>query len=310
MEQGLLSAIVFATVVAGTPLMIAALGELVAERSGVLNLGVEGMMAVGAVAGFAAAHASGSSVAGVGAGLLAGAAMSAAFGVLALSLMANQVASGLALSIFGVGLSAFVGKAWEAESLAAVPASKLPLLADIPLLGPALFSHQWLVYASWGLLAAVAWFLARSRAGLVLRAVGESPASAHAIGQPVMRIRWLATLFGGAMAGVAGAFLSVFHTPLWAEGMVAGKGWIALALVVFATWRPLRAALGAYLFGGVMVAQLFLQGSGLQVEIPSQLLSALPYLATVAVLVAISRNRQTIRRNSPVSLGRPWRADA
>jgi len=310
MENGLLAAILFATVVAGTPLVVAALGELVAERAGVLNLGVEGMMAVGAVAGFAAAHTWGSAPAGVGAGLLAGAGMSAIFAFLALTLTANQVAAGLALSIFGVGLSAFVGKAWESESLAAVPATRIPLLADLPLLGPALFSHQWLVYVSWLLIAAVAWFLSRSRAGLVLRAVGESPASAHAIGHPVLRIRWLATLFGGAMAGVAGAFLSVFHTPLWAEGMVAGKGWIALALVVFATWRPLRAAFGAYLFGGVMVAQLFLQGSDLQIEIPSQFLSALPYLATVIVLVAISRNRQKIRLNSPVSLGQPWRPDA
>ena len=309
MEHGLLAAILFATVVAGTPLLIAALGELVTERAGVLNLGVEGMMAVGAVAGFAAAHGTGSSVAGVFAGLLGGAAMAAIFGVLVLSLMANQVASGLALAIFGVGLSAFVGKAWEAESMAAVPIWPVPLLAELPVLGHGLFAHQWLVYLSWALLAAIVCFLARSRAGLVLRAVGESPDSAHAIGHPVIRIRWLATLFGGAMAGVAGAFLSVFHTPLWAEGMVAGKGWIALALVVFASWRPLRVALGAYLFGGVMVAQLFLQGSGLQIEIPSQFLSALPYLATIVVLVAISRNRQTIRLNSPVSLGQPWHAD-
>lgn len=309
MDNGLLAAMLFATIVAGTPLIIAALGELVAERSGVLNLGVEGMMAVGAVAGFAVTHASGSALSGVLAGMLAGLAMSAIFAVLALTLMANQVASGLALSIFGVGLSAFIGKSWESETLAAVPASPIALLADIPVLGPAFFAHQWMVYASWALLAAVAWFLARSRAGLVLRAVGESPASAHAVGYPVIRIRYMATLFGGAMAGVAGAFLSVFHTPLWAEGMIAGKGWIAVALVVFATWRPLRVMAGAYLFGGVMVAQLFVQGSGTQIALASQLLSALPYLATIVVLVVISRNRQTIRLNSPVSLGQPWRAD-
>ena len=309
MEHGLLAAILFATVVAGTPLLIAALGELVVERAGVLNLGIEGMMALGAVAGFAAAHAWGSALAGVAAGALAGALSAAVFGVLVLSLMANQVASGLALAIFGVGLSAFGGKPWEAVSMAAVPAWRVPWLADIPVLGPALFSHQWLVYLSWLLLAAVAWFLMRSRTGLALRAVGESPASAHAIGQPVMRIRWLAVLFGGAMSGIAGAFLSIFHTPLWAEGMVAGKGWIALALVVFATWRPLRVALGAYLFGGVMMAQMFVQGSGLQIAIPSQLLSALPYLATVLVLVAISRDRRRVRIDAPASLGRPWRAD-
>ncbi|MFA7667300.1 MAG: ABC transporter permease [Burkholderiaceae bacterium] len=309
MADGLLAAILYATVVAGTPLLIAALGELITERAGVLNLGVEGMMAVGAMVGFAAAHTTGSAAAGVAAGFVGGAAMAAIFALLVLTLLANQVASGLALAIFGVGLAAFAGKAWEAESLSAVPVWRVPLLADLPVLGPALFAHQWLVYLSWGLLAAVVWFLTRSRTGLALRAVGESPAAAHAIGHPVLRIRWLATLFGGAMAGLAGAFLSIFHTPLWAEGMVAGKGWIALALVVFATWRPLRAALGAYLFGGVMVAQLFVQGSGLRVELPAQFLGALPYLATIGVLVAISRNRQALRLDAPASLGQPWHAE-
>ena len=191
----------------------------------------------------------------------------------------------------------------------AVPSIRIPLLADIPLLGPALFDQQSLVYLSWLLFAGVAWFLYRSRAGLVLRAVGESPTSAHSIGYPVIRIRYLATMFGGAMAGVGGAFLSVFYTPLWVEGMVAGRGWIALALVVFATWRPLRVLVGAYLFGGVMITQLFLQGSGAQIDIPSQFLSSLPYWATIIVLVVIARNPNTIRLNSPVSLGQPYRPD-
>lgn len=307
--ENVVTSMLFATVVAGTPLIIAALGELVTEKSGVLNLGAEGIMAVGAVAGFAVAHDSGSTWAGVAAALVAGAAMALIFAVVALTLMANQVATGLALSIFGVGLSAFIGKPYESATMVAVPPIRIPLLADIPIVGPALFAQQSLVYLSWALFAAVAWFLYRSRAGLVLRAVGESPTSAHSIGYPVIRIRYLATVFGGAMAGVGGAFLSIFYTPLWVEGMVAGRGWIALALVVFATWRPARVLVGAYLFGGVMITQLFLQGSGAQIDIPSQFLTSLPYWATIAVLVLISRNLQTIRLNSPVSLGQPYRPD-
>jgi simple sugar transport system permease protein len=307
--DNIVASMLFATIVAGTPLIITALGELITEKSGVLNLGAEGIMAVGAIAAFAVAHDTHSTWAGVVAGLLAGAAMSLIFAVITLTLMANQVASGLALSIFGVGLSAFVGKPYESESMVAVPPIRLPLLADIPVIGPALFNQQSLVYLSWLLFAGVTWFLYRSRAGLVLRAVGESPSSAHSIGYPVIRIRYLATLFGGAMAGVGGAFLSVFYTPLWVEGMVAGRGWIALALVVFATWRPLRVLVGAYLFGGVMISQLFLQGSGAQIDVPSQFLSSLPYWATIIVLVIISRNVQTIRLNSPVSLGQSYRPD-
>jgi simple sugar transport system permease protein len=214
------------------------------------------------------------------------------------------------LSSFGVGLSAFTGKPYESVSLPAVSTLRIPLLADLPVVGPAVFDQQALVYVSWALFAAVVWFLYKSRAGLVLRAIGESPGSAHSIGHPVILIRYLATLFGGAMVGLAGAFLSVFYTPLWVEGMVAGRGWIALALVVFATWRPLRVLLGAYLFGGVMIAQLFVQGSGAQLEIPSQFLSSLPYWATIIVLVVISRNLNTIRLNSPASLGQPYRPDA
>lgn len=309
MDTSLIAPIVAATLVAGTPLIIAALGELVTERAGVLNLGVEGMMAMGALTAFIAHQRSGDPWEAIGAGMAAGAALALVFAVLALTLMANQVAAGLALAIFGVGLSAFVGKPYESMSMPMVPALKLPILSDLPLLGPALFQHPALVYASWLLVAAVSWFLWRSRAGLVLRAVGESPASAHAIGHPVVRIRYLATLFGGAMAGLAGAFLSVCYTPLWAQGMVAGRGWIALALVVFATWRPMRVVLGAYVFGGVMIAQLFVQGSGLSIEVPAQLLSALPYAATIVVLVLISRDAAAIRRHSPQALGQPFRAD-
>jgi ABC-type uncharacterized transport system permease subunit len=282
---------------------------LIAEKSGVLNLGAEGMMAMGAVSAFAVTLHSGSPWLGVLAGMLAGAAMALLFAIVVLTLMGNQVASGLALSILGVGLSAFIGKAYESEILPAVGAIRIPLLADLPIIGEALFAQQALVYFSWALFAAIVWFLYRSRSGLVLRAVGESPSAAHSIGYPVIRIRYLATLFGGAMAGIGGAFLSVFYTPLWVEGMVAGRGWIAIALVVFATWRPFRVLLGAYLFGGVMVAQLFVQGSGLEINIPSQLLSSLPYLATIVVLVIISRDQNTVRLNAPVSLGQPYRPE-
>jgi len=308
MDTYILASILSTTIVAGTPLILAALGELVAEKSGVLNLGVEGMMAVGAISAFATAYATGSATLAVLAGMAAACLLSLIFGFLTLTMLANQVASGLALSIFGVGLSAFVGKSYESAPLNAIPPVPIPLLADIPILGPALFQQQSMVYVSWVIVAAVVWFLYRSRAGLVLRAIGESPEVGHAVGHPVIFIRYLAVAFGGAMAGMAGAFLSVYYTPLWAEGMVAGRGWIAVALVVFATWRPLRVVLGAYLFGGVMVLMLFLQGSGLKMNIPAQLLSSLPYLATIFVLVLISRNVKTIRLNSPVSLGLPFRA--
>ncbi len=310
MAPSLLSAILFATIVAGTPLILAALGEVVTEKSGVLNLGTEGIMSVGAVAAFATTIHTGNPLLGVLAGMAAGMAMSYLFAIAALSLQANQVASGLALSIFGVGLAAFIGKPYESRTLASIPPLKIPLLSKIPVFGHALFEQQALVYFSWFMLAAVAWFLYRTRAGLVLRAVGEAPVAAHAIGYKVLRIRYGAALFGGAMAGIGGAFLSVFYTPLWVEGMVAGRGWISLALVVFATWRPLRVMLGAYLFGGAMITQMFVQGSGVQLQVPSQFLSALPYLATILVLVLISRNRGTIRLNSPASLGQPFLPDS
>nr|WP_311733424.1 ABC transporter permease [Variovorax sp. Sphag1AA] len=298
--------VVIATIGAGTAIAFAALGELVTERSGVLNLGVEGEMLVGAIAAFAAASGTGSLWTGVAAGMLAGAAMALLFAFLTLTLMANQVACGLALSIFGVGLSAYVGQAYLNIVLPTQPVLPLPGLSALPVLGPMLFSHQPLVYASWMLLGAVWWFLYRSRAGLKLRSVGESPQSAHALGLPVTRIRYLATMFGGATAGVGGAFLAVMYTPMWVEGMTAGRGWIALALVVFGTWRPARVMLGAYLFGGITVAQLFAQSRG--IAVPSQLLAMLPYLATVVVLVIISSNPLRIRLSTPASLGQSFRA--
>jgi len=300
-------AILAAAIAAGTPLVFAALGELVTEKSGVLNLGVEGVMLVGAIAGFATAATTGNLWFGVLAGMAAGALMSGIFAILVLKLMANQVASGLALTLFGAGLSAFMGKPFESVTLAAQAPLEIPLLSQIPVLGPILFKHQILVYGSWALFAGVTWFLYKSRAGLVLRSIGESPESAHALGYSVLRIRALATLFGGAMAGLGGAHLAEFYTPLWVEGMVAGRGWIALALVVFATWRPARVMAGAYLFGGVTIAQFFAQGAG--VAITSQFLSSLPYLATIIVLVFISRDAATIRLNAPVSLGVSYRPD-
>lgn len=297
--------VVSATIGAGTAIAFAALGELITEKSGVLNLGVEGMMLVGAVAAFAGASGSGNLWVGVAVGMLAGAAMALLFSFLTLMLMANQVACGLALSIFGVGLSAYVGQGYLNIVLPTEPAWPVPLLSKLPVIGPVLFSHQPLVYVSWLLFALVWWFLYRSRSGLKLRAVGESPSSAHALGYPVVLIRCLATLFGGAMAGLGGAFLSVMYTPMWVEGMTAGRGWIALALVVFGTWRPGRIMLGAYLFGGITVAQLYAQSRG--VAIPSQLLTMLPYLITILVLVAISSNPLRIRLNTPASLGQGFR---
>jgi simple sugar transport system permease protein len=306
MEQ--IAGLLVLTLAAGTPLVFAALGELVTEKSGVLNLGVEGMMLVGAVAAFAVAAKTGSPWLGVAAGIAAGAAMSQVFAVITLSLMANQVATGLALSLFGVGLSAFIGLDYVSVVLDGIKPLTIAGLTDLPLVGKLLFGENPLVYLSLVLFVAIEWFLYRSRAGLVLRAVGENPQAAHAIGYPVVRIRYLAAMFGGACAGLGGAYLSVAYTPLWTEGLTAGRGWIALALVVFATWKPKRVLAGAYLFGGVTLAQF--QAQALGVEIPSQVLSMLPYVATVVVLALISRDAAVIRLNAPASLGRPFHPDA
>jgi len=303
-----LALLIAATLNAGTVLAIAGLGLLVNERAGIVNLGAEGMMLVAAIAGFATAVASGSDVLAFGAGMAAGAAMAAAFGVLVIWLNTNQVATGLALSLFGAGFSAFVGIGFVQAKLGERPRFQLPLITEMPFVGPALARHHPLVYGAIVLALAVAWFLYRTRAGLVLRAVGESPESAHAVGYPVRRIRFAAVVAGGALCGLAGAYLAVVYTPLWVEGMVAGRGWIALALTTFATWRPARVLLGAYVFGGVTMLQFHLQGEG--VDIPSQLLAMLPYLATIAVLVAISRNAGFIRANMPASLGKPFNPGA
>jgi len=293
-----------ATLNAGTVLAIAGIGLLINERAGILNLGAEGLMLVAAIAGFATAVHTGNDWLAFCAGAVAGALMAAAFGVLVIWLNTNQVASGLALSLFGAGFSAFVGVGYVQGKLGDRPQFSVPFLADIPFIGPAFFRQHPMVYLAIALVVGVSWFLYRSRPGLVLRAVGESPESAHALGYPVRRIRMAAVMAGGALCGVAGAYLSVVYTPLWVEGMVAGKGWIALALTTFATWRPARVLLGAYLFGGVTMLQFHLQGEG--VEIPSQFLSMLPYLATIVVLVLILRNGAWIKANMPASLGKPF----
>jgi general nucleoside transport system permease protein len=300
--------ILASTVSAATPLVIAALGILVSERAGVLNLGVEGMMLMGAVTAFAIGVSSGSLLLGYLAAMTAGAAVALLFAVLVLTLQTNQVATGLALALFGTGLSAFLGRDYVGTPIERLRPLEIPLLADIPVLGPLLFHYDAIVYLSALLFVAVSVFLYRSRLGLRLRAIGEAPAVAHSLGEPVIRIRYLATLFGGAMSGLAGAYLSTALTPMWVEGMSAGRGWIVLALVVFATWRPLRVLIGAYLFGGVAVLQLYAQGLG--VTVPSEFLSMLPYLATIVVLVLICRDPKAILLNQPASLGRGFHPDA
>ena len=291
---------------AATPLLLAALGELVVERSGVLNLGVEGMMLAGAVTGFAVTVTTGSATLGIICAMAAGMLMAFAFGVLTLSLMANQVATGLALTIFGVGLSSLIGAGFVGIAVAPLPKLNIPGISTIPVIGPLLFSHDILIYASVALTGGVAWFLKRSRGGMILRAVGESDESAHSIGYDVIRVRYMAVLFGGLMSGLAGAFLSLSYTPLWIENMTAGRGWIALALVVFATWRPWRVLFGAYLFGGVTILQLTAQGEG-WFDVPAQVMSMLPYIATILVLTIISAGPWRARLNAPACLGKPFR---
>jgi simple sugar transport system permease protein len=293
-----------ATLNAGTVLALAALGLLINEKAGIVNLGAEGIMLCSAIAGFAAVVHSGNDWVGFAAGMGAGALLAAIFGVLVIWLNTNQYATGLALSLFGAGFSAFVGIQYVQSKLPERANYALPLLGDIPLLGPALFRQHPIVYLTIALVAWLIWFLYRSRSGLVLRSVGESPESAHALGYPVRRIRLLAVVAGGALCGLSGAYLAIVYTPLWVEGMVAGKGWIALALTTFATWRPARVLLGAYLFGGVTMLQFHLQGTG--VEVPSEFLTMLPYIATIVVLALISRNPAWIRVNMPASLGKPF----
>lgn len=305
--MGIAESILLTIATAATPLLIAAIGELVVERSGVLNLGVEGMMVMGAVCGFAAAMVTGSPWVGVFAGILAGAVFSLLFAFLTLSIATNQVATGLSLTLLGLGVSGMIGEGFVGSAGIKLGSLYIPYLSEIPLVGRLLFGQDPIFYMSIALTFAVVWFLFRTRSGLTLRSIGDSHSSAHALGIPVIRYRYVAVLFGGACAGLAGAHLSLVYTPQWVENMTAGRGWIALALVVFASWRPLRVLAGAYLFGAVTIGQLHAQALGL--GIPSQLLSSLPYLATVVVLVLISRNRRLTMMNTPASLGKAFVPD-
>ncbi len=307
MDIAIIVSILISVCVASTPLLLAATGELVVERSGVLNLGVEGMMIMGAVAGFSMAQVTGNPYLGALAGIAAGAVFSLLFAFLTLSLVANQVATGLALTILGLGLSGMIGEGFVGQPGIKMLPIDIPVLTDLPLVGKLLFGQDMIFYSSLILVAAVSWFLFKTRAGLMLRSVGDNPKSAHALGIPVIRIRYMAVMFGGACAGLAGAHLSLVYVPQWVEGMTAGRGWIALALVVFASWRPARVLVGAYLFGAVTIAQFHAQAFG--IPIPAQFLTSLPYIATIVVLVLIARNRRMTMINTPASLGQPFVPD-
>lgn len=300
-------AILLTVSMAATPLLLAAIGELVVERSGVLNLGVEGMMIMGAVTGFGVALMTGNPFLGAFAAIIVGALFSLLFAFLTLTLVTNQVATGLALTLLGLGLSGMIGESFVGRPGVRLPRLDVPVLSELPIVGRLLFSQDLIFYISVFLTIGVVWFLFYTKAGLTLRSVGDNHSSAHALGIKVVRIRYMAVLFGGACAGLAGAHLSLVYVPQWVENMTAGRGWIALALVVFASWRPLRVLAGAYLFGAVSIGQLHAQALG--IGVPSQLLSALPYLATIVVLVLISRNRRLTMVNTPASLGRPFVPD-
>jgi general nucleoside transport system permease protein len=299
---------IFLTVVsASTPLLIAALGELVVEKSGVLNLGVEGMMIIGAACGFAAAITFDSVIMGFLGGMVGGAILSYFFAILVLNFATNQVATGLALTMLGLGVSGLIGEPFAGVTIQSNPMEFLSFVGEIPIIGPILLGMDPIAYIGFALLAGVAWFLNNSRAGLILRAVGDSPTSAHTLGYNVLRVRLYAILFGGACAGLAGAYLSIIYTPFWAREMTAGRGWIALALVVFASWLPFRLLVGAYLFGAVTILQFHAQGA--QIAIPQQFMASMPYLATVAVLVIISASRNRAKANTPAGLGRVFVPD-
>ncbi len=295
-------------VIASIPIMFAATGELVAEKSGVLNLGVEGMMITGAVAGFIAALETESQVAAIAAAAAAGSGISLFFGVLTQFLKSNQVATGLALTIFGLGVSALAGQNYTGQAPPQFSPPNFGPLGDIPILGQIVFGYDYLVYMAFLTVLGVWLFLNFSRAGLVLRAIGENHDAAHALGYKVTRIRLLAIMFGGATAGLGGAYLSLIRVPQWTEGMTAGAGWIALAIVVFGSWRPWRVMAGALLFGGVTLLQLNLQAVGL--EINAAYLSMAPYAITILVLVAISARRSGKSADTPASLGKPFHSSA
>jgi general nucleoside transport system permease protein len=302
-----LLSVILTIITASTPLLLASTGELVAERSGVLNLGIEGMMAVGAVSGFGAALATGSPAIGILAAAGAGAGLALVFAFFTLTLASNQVATGLALTLLGLGISGLMGEGYVGQPGVKLARLDLPGLSDLPFVGPVVFGQDILVYASLAMVAAVSYVMFRTRTGLIVRAVGDSHASAHALGYGVIGVRYACVIFGGACAGIAGGYLSLAYTPQWIENMTAGRGWIALALVVFGSWLPQRVALGAYLFGTVTILGFALQSRG--AGIPSQFLSSLPYIATVVALVAISGNRSLTRRNSPACLGQPFVPD-
>ncbi|MCB1379146.1 MAG: ABC transporter permease [Alphaproteobacteria bacterium] len=305
MSADVLIFVVGGTLAAATAMLFAALGEAVAERAGILNLSVEGMMATGAAAAFGVATLSGSHVLGFTAGAIAAALLSAVFALLVLVFYANQVAAGLAVGILGLGISAFIGKPFEGTTIAKLPKLDIAGLSDLPMLGPILFRHDVMVYLGIAMVFAVAFLFNRTRSGLIIRAVGENPRTAAANGTPVRRVRFCAIAFGGLLAGIGGAYLSIAYTALWAEGLIAGRGWIAVALVVFGAWRPGRIALGAYIFGGISLLELSLQSQG--VRIPSQLLSASPYLVTILLLAFISRDQYRLRQSRPLALGQTYR---
>jgi general nucleoside transport system permease protein len=302
------NALASSAVIAAIPLMLAGGGELVTEKSGVVNLGVEGMMLMGAVSGYAAASVTGNAWLGLVGGVLAGAAMALVFAFLTITMLANQIATGLALTIFGIGFSAYFGKPYSGAAAPSMEGIAVPWLSSIPIAGPSLFQLTIPGYLSFAALLGIGMFLYRSGPGLILRAVGESPEVAHAVGFPVARIRYAATLFGGAMAGLAGSYYSIIYLHMWQEQLTVGRGWIVVALVVFSTWRPGRLMAGALLFGAITSLQFYGQTIGL--PIPTQFLSMLPYLATIFVLVLISRNKATVKQNAPVSLGKVFFAAA
>ena len=293
-------------ITASTPLVFAAVGEVVVEKSGVLNLGVEGMMIVGAISAFAVGVTTGSAMLAIVAGAVSGASIAFVFGFLTLNLLANQVAAGLALTIFGLGFSSLLGYSYVGKTFPGLPKLEIPVISEIPFIGPLLFNHDILVYGSVIVVISTTYVLNSTRTGLLIRAVGENHDAAHSIGYSVNRIRMGCILFGGGMAGLGGAYLSLAYTPLWVEGMTSGRGWIALALVVFASWRAWRAFLGAYLFGGITIIQLHTQGFG--VEIAPAFVSMLPYLATIVVLVLISRDSSRAKLNAPACLGKSFHA--
>lgn len=304
MDINLIQHILIAALKTGTPLLLIALGELVCEKSGVLNLGQEGMVLMGAMAGFAGAYYSGNLLLGLSLAMLAGMAMALLFGVLSLSLNTSQVATGLALTIFGTGLSSFLGGGLVGSTIPGFMPIAIPLLSDIPFIGALLFNQDILVYLSFIIAGITWWVLHKTRVGLTVRAVGENPHSANALGIKVIKVRYIATLFGGAMAGLAGAYLSLAYTPMWMENMSAGRGWIALALVVFASWRIGYLMLGAYLFGIASILHLVMQGFGF--DISPNLLAMMPYVATILVMVLISSNSLKQKLSTPMSLAKPY----